>query len=144
MTKFENEIRQVMIECVEAASDNNGDFSDERLCEYIMNEVPYKTLRKIQKKDNMLDLDDRGFANMCNILRDSNGEECEGSWGYWNKEDLLYFEASIEMDKDGEYVGDIIIRAKYNSTEDCDDLIKYKFVPDGVDEETVEFTVFHG
>ena len=144
MTEFERKIRQELLDCVEEAVDGDGVIRDETLCEYAMNEVPYPTLRAMQDSGLFVDLEDSGFANMGNIIKNDKNEELYGTWGYYSKESLVCFEGALQMYKGDNYAGDIIIRAKYNSTEDCDDLITYKFVPDGVDEETVEFIVFHG
>lgn len=42
-----------------------------------------------------------------------------------------------------EAVGCILFRIKYNTTEDCNDLVQAKFIPVGVDEDSVPWEIIH-
>ena len=152
MTDFEKEIRDELMEHVNYSTwyeeddeelrepDDTGFISDVSLCDGVTGNMPTGIFKKMQTCGLFTDLEHDGGAWARNISKNSNGTYVGADYLLG----LLHYEAGLPMLRDNEYVGEIIIQLKYNTPEDCNDLIQYKFVPKDIDEDTIEFQVFHG
>lgn len=84
--------------------------------------------------------------NALGLYTDIQRGECMTAYAPTDKQ---IYEATLPMVKNKEYIGDIEIKIKYNTTDDCNNIIKYKLIPYNKetdilsDKKTIEWQVLH-
>lgn len=150
MTDFERELRQDLLDTIDCICTSlheedeeffdGNEVSDMDLCDCITSETPDDIIERLIEIGEFTGLTKRCGMSACNVIK----QEDNFHHKYYDRSRLLYYEADIEMDKDSVYAGYVQIRIKYNTPEDCEDLVQYRFIPKDENEDNIAFKVFHG
>lgn len=163
MTDFEKQVRKFLLECIEEVSEVDDELESEGvqcvshrlLCDTVFGSILSIIGDKIKECIPEGAEYHAGYiTNKCVPGTVSD---------YYTVDSLVYCYMEIDCvhdtgevkpcghTKDGrqithrvtEEVGELRLIIKYNTTEDCEDLIKYKFIPVGTDEYAIDWVILH-